>query len=131
MKCLLYYDILCIGIGDFNVVIIIDPNGIPVDGEPNTFDYPILSSVTLTCMVTITNQSQFTVTSYHWTAKNCYTHDDGVEDPCFYGGNQTGQNITGNDLLAQDAGTVTCTATISGIEYESNPLTLRISGEPC
>ena len=88
-----------------------------------------MSSVTLTCMVKVTNQSQITVTSYHWTATNCYTHDDGVEDPCFYGGNQTGQNITGNDLLAQDAGTVICTATINGIEYESNPLTLRISGK--
>jgi len=43
--------------------------------------------------------------------------------------NINGQNITVNYLLAQDAGTVTCSATINGVSYTSDPLTLRISGE--
>ena len=81
------------------------------------------------CMVTPVNRSSHTVTSYLWTAVNCYNNTDGVNDPCFYGGNKTGQNITGHDLLAQDAGTVTCNVTIEGANYTSNPLTLRISGE--
>ena len=80
------------------------------------------------CVVTPGNVS---VTSYHWTAMNCYNHSKrGIDDPCFYSGNKTGQNITGHDLLAQDAGTVTCTAIIDGVNYTSSPLTLRISGEP-
>ena len=37
--------------------------------------------------------------------------------------------MTGNDLNAEDAGTITCTVTISGSIYTSEPYTLRISGE--
>lgn len=79
-------------------------------------------------MTTMTNASQTNVISYHWIATNCYTHNAGVRDTCFYSGEQTGQNITGTNLLAQDAGTATCNATIDGVEYTSDPLTLRISG---
>jgi len=38
------------------------------------------------------------------------------------------QSVIGNNLLAKDAGTITCTVTIGGIDYTSGPLTLRISG---
>ena len=37
--------------------------------------------------------------------------------------------MTGNDLNAEDAGTITCIVTISGMDYTSEPFTLRISGE--
>ena len=81
-------------------------------------------------MATAVDGSPVTVTSYSWTASNCYTRTGGVQDPCFYYvGNPTGQNITGVNLLTQAAGTVTCTATIDGMDYTSDPLTLRISGE--
>jgi len=73
--------------------------------------------------------SSNTATNYRWTATNCYTRTGGVQDPCFYSGGITGQNITGDDLLAQDAGTVTCTANINGTDYISDPFILRISGE--
>ena len=115
-----------IGADSQMVEIITDPAGIPVDGQPNTYDYPILTNVTLMCMVTPVNGSTSTVTSYHWTAMDCYVTQN---DHCFYGDGIAEQNITGTDLLAQDAGTVTCIATIDGIEYTSNSLTLRISGE--
>ena len=105
------------------------PVSTPVDGQPGTFDYPILTSVTLMCMATVVDGSPVTVTSYSWTARYCYTHTYGVQDPCFYGNNPTRQNITGTNLLALDAGTVTCTATIDGMDYTSDPLTLRIAGE--
>ena len=88
-----------------------------------------MTNVTLMCIATAANGSLANVTSYHWNAINCYNNSDGVLDPCFYSNSQTSQNITGNDLLAQDAGTVSCTATINGINYTSDPLTLRISGE--
>ena len=81
------------------------------------------------CMATPLDGSPVTVTSYRWTAIECYTRSGGVLDPCFYSIYSTTQNITGNDLLATDAGTVTCTATIGGMNYTSEPLTLHISGE--
>ena len=111
------------------ITIVTNPAGTPVDGQPGTFDYPILTSVTLMCMAIAADGSPVIVTSYRWTASECYTRAGGVENPCFYDNNPTGQNITGNDLLAPDAGTVTCTATIDGMDYTSDPLTLRISGE--
>ena len=82
------------------------------------------------CMATAADGSTVTVTSYRWTAIDCYTRTGGVQDPCFYSlPSATGQNITSTGLLAQSAGTVTCTATINGVDYTSDPLTLRISGE--
>ena len=78
------------------------------------------------CIATTADGSPATVISYHWNVVNCYS--DTGDYPCFYSQNQTSQNIT-HDLLAQDAGTVSCTATINGTDYTSDPLTLRISGE--
>ena len=82
------------------------------------------------CIATASDGSPVTVTSYSWTATNCYTRSGGIDNPCFYSvGDLTGQNVTSSGLLAPDAGTVTCTATIDGMDYTSDPLTLRISGE--
>ena len=81
-------------------------------------------------MATASDGSSVTVNSYSWTATNCYARNGGVQDPCFYSvGDPTGQNVTSSGVLATDAGTVTCTATIDGVDYTSDPLTLRISGE--
>ena len=112
-----------------NVAIVTEPAGIPVSGTTDTFDYPILTRVNLTCNVTTPDGSPVTATSYRWTGTNCYTNPD-VNDPiCFYDG-QTGLTITdSNGVLAPDAGTITCTATVAGVDYTSEPLTLRISGE--
>ena len=114
---------------NINVTIVTNPEGTPVNGSNNTFDYPILTSVSLLCMATMPDGSPVTASSYSWTATNCYDHTDGVDDPCFYSGGRTGNNITENSLLAPDAGTVTCTVTIGGTSFTSDPLTLRISGE--
>ena len=80
-------------------------------------------------MATAADGSPAIVTSYSWTATNCYTRTGGVQDPCFYSLDSTGQNITGDDLLAPSAGTVVCTATINGMDYTSDQLSFRISGE--
>ena len=121
-----------IGVNGQNVTIKTDPAGVAVDGQLNIFDFPILTNVTLMCVITGTLEDESSatdaVTSYHWDAINCIGSRN---DPCFYGHNQTSQNITGRDLLAQDAGTVRCIATINGTNYSSNLLTLRISGELC
>ena len=113
-----------------NVTIVSTPTGTPVSGSTNTFDYPILSNVTLTCMV---EPSSLTVTSYQWNTAGCYTNSKftGSNPQCFPHG-QTGpnvQSVTDNDLNAEDAGTITCTVTISGSDYTSAQFTLRISGE--
>ena len=113
------------------VTIVTDPVGVPVDDQNNTFDYPILTNVTLMCNAITADGSPATVTSYHWNAINCYNTNDGVEEPCFYNqtGNNNDQRALDANLRAQDAGTVNCTATINGTDYTSDPLTLRISGE--
>ena len=112
-----------------NISIISNPAGTPVNGSNNTFDYPILTSVNLLCNVTTADGSPVTATSYSWTATNCYNRTGGVQSPCFYSGSQMGTNIAGNNLLAPDAGTVTCSATIAGVDVTSDPLTLRIAGK--
>ena len=123
-------DTLHVGVDSQNVTIVTDPIGIPVVNQTGTFDYPVLTRLTLTCMATASDGSPVSVTSYSWTATNCYTRTGGVQDPCFYGvGNPTGQNVTSSGILAADAGTVTCTATVDGMDYTSPSLTLRISGE--
>ena len=86
-----------------------------------------MSSVTLTCMVDPTPPSSVT---YQWNTTGCYTNSKftGSNPQCFPRG-QTAQSVTDNNLNAEDAGTITCTVTISGSYYTSEPFTLRISGE--
>ena len=109
------------------VTIVSNPNGTAVSGSDNTFDYPIVSSVTLTCMVNPTPSSTVT---YKWDTSGCYTNSKFTgSDPECFPHDETTQNVTGNDLDAEDAGTITCTVTISGSDYTSEPFTLRISGE--
>ena len=114
-----------VGVDGRTVTIVTDPAGVPVSDQDNTFDYHILTNVTLMRIVTAADGSPANVTSYHWNVIKCYTI---LNDLCFYR-DQTRQNITADNLLARDAGTVNCTATISGTDYTSDPLTLRISGE--
>ena len=111
----------------FTVTIISSPAGTPVSGSTNTFDYPILSSATLTCMVIPTPSSSVT---YRWNTTGCYTNSKYTPSnpECFPHG-QTAQNVTGNNLNAEDAGTITCTARINNVNYTSESLTLRISGK--
>ena len=68
--------------------------------------------------------------TYQWNTAGCYTNSKftGSNPQCFPRG-QTTQSVTGNDLNAEDAGTINCTVTISGSDYTSEPFTLRISGE--
>ena len=96
----------------------------------NTFDYPILSSVALTCNIMSNDGSLPNGITYRWNTAGCYTNNQftGSNSQCFPHG-QTTQSVTGNDLNAEDAGTITCTATISGSDYTSGPVTVRISGE--
>ena len=82
-------------------------------------------------MATATDGLMFNVTNYQWNTTGCYTnpaHNSG-NPTCFPTG-QTTQSVTGNDLTAEDAGTITCTVTIGGVDgdYTGGPLTLRISG---
>ena len=123
----MYYH-MYVGVDGQTVTIVTDPAGVPVGGQNNTFDYPILTSVTLMCIATAADGSPANVTSYRWNAINCNDIRDSLK-PFFHSSGQTGQNITDDKLLAQDAGTVSCTATINGTDYTSDPLTLRISGK--
>ena len=119
---------LCTGVdGQFTVTIVSSPAGTPVSGSTNTFDYPILSSVTLTCMV---DPSPSSSVMYQWNTTGCYTNSNynGGSPGCFPHG-ETTQSVSDDDVTAEDAGTITCTVTIDGSDYTSGPFTLRISGE--
>ena len=79
----------------------------------------------------VTLSGSFTgTTTYRWDTTGCYTnsaHNSG-NPTCFPTG-QTTQNVTSNNLMADDAGTITCTVTLDGVDYTSDPFTLRVSGE--
>ena len=106
------------------VTIVSSPAGTPVSESTNTFDYPILSNVTLTCMV---DPVPLITVAYSWDTTSCYTNA-GYSGRCFPDG-QTTQSVTDVDVTAEDAGTITCNVTISESVYTSEPFTLRVSGE--
>jgi len=80
-------------------------------------------------MVTSSDGSTPTVTSYSWNTNGCLTDEDG-EVRCFPK-DQTTQSVSEDDVSAKDAGTVRCTAVINGDQFFSKPFTLRISGIAC
>ena len=108
----------------FTATVVSSPIGKSVSGSTNTFDYPILSNVTLTCMVSPTPSSSVT---YQWNTAGCYNNSifTPSNPECFPHG-QTTQIVIGSFMNAEDAGTITCTVTISGSVYTSEPFTLRI-----
>ena len=67
---------------------------------------------------------------YRWNTARCYVNSkfNSGNPQCFPHG-QTTPSVTGNDLISEDAGTISCIVTISGKDYNSEPFTLRISGE--
>jgi len=110
--------------GQYTVTIVSTPAGTPVSGSANTFDYPILSNVTLTCMV---DPSPPAGATYQWNTRGCYTNSRRTNSTCFPT-EETTQSVTGYNLLAQDAGPIACTVTIGGVDYASDLFTLRVSG---
>ena len=89
-----------------------------------------MSSVTLTCNVVSDDGSSLAVTAYQWNTAGCYTHPNrNIGNPSCFPDGQTTQSVTDDDVTAEDAGTITCTVTISGVDYTSEPFTFRISGE--
>ena len=68
--------------------------------------------------------------TYRWNTTGCYTNEQFTgRNPVCFPRDQTTQSVTGNNLNAEDAGTITCIVTISGSDYTSEPFTLLISGE--
>ena len=116
--------------GQYTVTIVSTPAGTPVSGSTNTFDYPILSSVTLTCMVTSNDGSPVTVTGYSWDTTGCYVNSNfmGIGNVRCFPRNQVTQSVSEDAVLARDAGTVRCTAVTNSGSFTSGPFTLRISG---
>ena len=108
-------------------MVVSTPAGTPVSGSTNTFDYPILSNVTLTCMV---DPSPPAGATYQWNTGGCFTNNIHTTPTCFPAG-QTTQSVTGYHLLAEDAGTIGCTVTIGSYQLFSNTFTLRITGNYC
>ena len=110
---------MCIGAGMQmfdNATIISTPPGTAVSGSNNTFVYPIMSSVNLTCTPDPPPTSNVT---YVWMISDCTT--------CFPSG-VAEQNATTSSLTPDDAGTFTCSADGgSGGPISSDQFTLRVS----
>ena len=67
---------------------------------------------------------------YSWNTAGCYSHNDyNPDSPRCFPHNSAAQFVTGVDLTAEDAGTITCTVTIYGDDYTSKLFTLHISGD--
>ena len=64
--------------------------------------------------------------TYQWNTGGCYANNRD-ERICFPA-SQTTQSVSEDNLLARDAGTISCTTTIDGVEHGSASFTLRISG---
>ena len=96
-----------------NVTIIRDPPGTLVSGSTNTFEYPILSNVTLTCATDPMASSA----TFQWLTARCTA--------CFPSG-QTNQNIS-SVLTPEDAGTFTCSVNGGGDDFPSESFTLRVT----
>ena len=113
----------------YTVTISSNPPGLRVTGQSDAYDYPILSTVILTCSVTSSDETSITANSYQWNTVGCYTNSayKNGRPSCFPNG-QTTASVTGSDLTSEDAGTVTCIATVGGVDYTSTPWTLRVSG---
>ena len=109
--------------GQYTVTIISTPVGTPVSGSTNTFAYPILSNVILTCMVEPSPPSS---ASYRWIT-TCFTNNIHRDQTCFPSGKTT-QSVTANNLLAEDASSIACSVTIGGSDFASDLFKLHISG---
>ena len=107
----------------YTATIMSTPAGTPVSGSNNTFDYPILSNVTLTCMV---DPSPPAGATYRWST-SCFTNDRHTDQTCFPAG-QTTQSVNADSLLAEDAGSFGCAVTINDVNYGSDLFILRVSG---
>ena len=116
----------CLSVGP-QISVVSSPDGVPVNRVDNTFEYPVLSSVALTCRVGPPTDPDVNV-DYSWNTTGCYTHSGYNGQNCFPS-NGTAQTVTGFELTAEDAGTISCTVQIYGDEYISKPFTLHISGE--
>ena len=71
--------------------------------------------------------SNGSVIDYQWNTTECFTNTKHDISTCF-DTDRKRKNITVNNLLAEDAGTISCTVTIGDRRYTSEPLTLRVSG---
>ena len=110
----------------YTVTIVSNPAGVPVNDMPNAYEYPILRSITLTCVVEPLPSVNVT---YQWNTGECYSnvhYNEGIVG-CF-AHNQTTQTITDDDLTAEDAGTISCTAKVDGVNFFSSAYVLNISG---
>ena len=112
------------GVDIQTVTIVSTPNAAAVSGS--TYDYPILSSVNLTCMVTSNDGLPVTATGYSWDITGCIDNNR-MEKRCFPR-NQITASVSEDSLLARDSGTIRCIATVDGTDYTSDPFTLRITG---
>ena len=102
-------------IGPYQVDIVTNPLGLPVNKDNNFFGYLIGSNLSLTCSVApiLPANSNF---SWHCST-GCFA-DIRME-----------QTINVTDLDTMDSGSITCSFTFDNMDHPSEPLNLLVSGE--
>ena len=98
----------------YHVKVITSSPGIPSDNNNNTFGYLIGSDLNLTCLVTPTPPAG---SEFSWNCSTGCFADMGME-----------QTINVINLTSMDSGSITCSFTVSGLDYHSEPLNLLVSG---
>ena len=126
--CKLSINLIGVYSQDYRVIISSSPAGELINGS--TYDYPKSSNLSLTCLaiqIISKDGSSSALSNFRWKNTGCSTNRRHTASTCFPT-NQTTQTVTGKNLLAEDAGTITCTVSIGGVDYTSEPFTLHISG---
>ena len=98
----------------YHVSIITDSPGFPVDGSNNAIEYLVGSDLNLTCLVTPTPPAG---SEFSW---NCSTG-------CF-ADMRMEQTINVTNMTSMDSGSITCSYTVSNLDYHSEPLDLLVTG---
>ena len=97
---------------DYTVTIITDPL---VDDANNTFEFPVGSNLTLTCMVTPSPPSD---SEFSWSCSTGCFVDMEIE-----------QSVKITELEITDSGELNCSVIIDDVEYTSESIELRVIGK--
>ena len=97
--------------GDYSVTVI----SVPLANQSDIFEFPAGSNLTLTCMVTPTPPSD---SQFSWSCSTGCFVDMEID-----------QSVNITELEVTDSGELNCSVIIDDVEYTSESVELRVTGE--
>ena len=97
--------------GDYSVTVI----SVPLANQSDIFKFPAGSNLTLTCMVTPTPPPD---SKFSWSCSTGCSVDKEIE-----------QSVNITELEVKDSGELNCSVIIDDVEYTSESVELRVTGE--